>query len=606
MENIKIIIKYICIYIFDMPINSNLIQQSPHLEQDFSSLITNPQLRKISTLQHLDAITSENEVLVNNSYILLTDPGVTNFTIKLQTLLDKLNTDINTQIINQSNDFNQELLNVLSNYYNKSQINTLLDNKYQTLQNYINNLESSFELYQNRINSSIYTKDQINDKISQLQTILTNYVDNNLDNRINEIIDLFNDLNDDLTQYKQLISDTYYTKSQINDLISNLQTEIQNNNSVSSEEILNLLSNYYTKDEIDTSIDNKHQPLYDLITELTSELNTYKSLIAASYYDKDKINQLLGQLQNAINQLQNNIEQVQTNVNITNNKIDNIENELLNNTNTEYENSRIDKLEKELQYIRNNVYIDNIDKIIWQNYGITDNNSTYIIDNQSVTFTINKGTVIAKYNDDTSDENVTNVASYILSTGQLSNNIVTLSTSASEGNQTIKVQYKDHIGENLDGTIAQINFKITKTKYNNYLWIVDSANLTNIVNNGVFNTNAYSTYYSSSLSCPMQSGVYYNVEQIIKEKFYNNSGDISNNALYIILPSQYINLQNLPLIKINGKVLKTNIFELNILGEESRFTIREQANNVNGYYKNIEYSVIKITNSINSGIVLNI
>ena len=58
MENIKIIIKYICIYNFDMPINSNLIQQSPHLEQDFSSLITNPQLRKISTLQHLDSITS--------------------------------------------------------------------------------------------------------------------------------------------------------------------------------------------------------------------------------------------------------------------------------------------------------------------------------------------------------------------------------------------------------------------------------------------------------------------------------------------------------------------------------------------------------------------
>ena len=439
--------------------DSNLIQQSPHY---------NSQLRKISTLDHIENITNENENLINNSYLLLTNPGINNVTIKVHSLLKKIN-------------------------------------------------------------------DIVNDKI-----------DNN-DSNIN-----------------QKISD--------------------------------LISNYYTKEEIQHLVDNNHQLIYVSLSELESQLELNKSFVTNEYYNKDVIDRLLNNILNMINQNKSEVT----------GQLGDIEDELTNNTNNKFTNSRIDKLERSLQYIKNNVEIDNINKIIWKDYGIVGNNSTYIVDKQPITFTINKGIIIAKYNDETEDEDITNIASYTLSAGQLSDNIVTLSTNVSEGNHTIKVQYKNHIGENMDGTIAQINYKITKTKYNNYLWIVDSVNLPNIVSNGVFNNNAYSTYYSTSLNCPMRTGEYYNVEQIIKEKFYNNNGDISNNALYIILPSQYINLQNFPLLKIDGKTLKSNIFELNILNEEFRFNINEQANNITGYFKNIEYSVIKISETINSGIILNI
>lgn len=401
---------------------SDIIQQSPRSDLQY---------KKISSLENINDINEQ----VNNSYLLLTNPNVSNFTVKLQTLIDSINS------IN-----NEEINNKLTQFYN--QVNSLLSN--------------------------------------------------------------------------------YYTK--------------------------------YDIDNIELNNQYKYQTLLNLIDNLQSELNLYKSEVTVNYYNKDEIDELLRRLKTY----------------------------LINN---------INDLKLEINYIKNNITIDNIDSIIWSGYSIVNQQPQYIINTSPINFQFNKGTVTVKYKDDTEDQDITNDAQFIVSTGIIDNNTIILNSSSNNGQHYITVTYQGH------ECSEKLIFNVQKTTYNNYLWIVDSNNLNKIINNNEFIPNNY--IINNSVNCPFESNINYNVKQIIQEKFYNNQEtDLLDQSLYIIIPSIFINLQN-NILKINNKSLKSNIFEINIIGIEKTFIIN-QISNIGNYYKNIEYSIIKISDSINNGIKLNI
>ena len=644
---------------------------------------TDTQLRKISALNHISEITSDNEGTINNSYILLTTPGINNFTIRLQSLLDKINDSINDKIINKINEFNNDFDGIISQYYTKNEVNTLVDNNNNRINDIINNLQSSLNTFKTLVNASYYDKDKINLLLDSIRYDLTEYIDTNISSNVSTILSIYDQLRSELNSLKTKLIDNYYTKDEIDSLLNDLKLlskeYTDSKTQALNQNINNLLSNYYTKSEIDNSINDRHDELYDLFNNIQSALNAYKTQVSVTYYDKDKINSLIDALRydltvyidtnienynTELKELSNNIEAFKTetnnnlnninselstfknevtdNINDINNElsifenevtdninnlntelsnnietfktevndnINNIKNELTNNTNTEFTNSRIDLLEKELNYIKSNIDIDNIDKIIWTDYSIETGISTYIIDiNQTITFNIIKGLVTAYYNDETPNNDITNEANYNISTGQLDNNVVTLKyNSVSAGNHSITVNYKNHDAVNTDNTHAAIKFNVTKTKYNNHFWITDSANINKIIADNIFADTNYRYQIASSTGCPFSDTEEYNAESIIRQKFYNNDNsiDISNNALYLILPTAYIDITG-DILKINTKILKSNIFEIHIIGLESTFNIHEQANNANGYYKYTEYKVIKISETINSGISLNI
>ena len=348
------------------------------------------------------------------------------------------------------------------------------------------------------------------------------------------------------------------------------------------------------------------------LSSLQASFNSYKSLINSSYYTKDKINELLNNLQTEIINNMNEIINDNINESIIED-INCIKNELMSNNDTIFNNSRIDKIEKELKTIKNNVNItvDNIDKVIWENYSILNetNIPTYIINDTSVRFNINKGNVKVIYDDGTPTLNVNSLATYIISTGSISGNTITLDNSSSEGLQTIKVSYNNHLAkESSNDNIAMIQFNTIKTKYYYHFWLVDGNSLSLIFNGSTLNNDAINYAINSSFSCPMKSNTNYYAEQLIRDKFYNsdNSQDLSNQALYLIIPSTFVNLQNNINLKINNQSLKSNIFEINIIGLENTFVVQESAYNLEGYTKNINYSLIKISETINSGINLNI
>lgn len=398
------------------------------------------------------------------------------------------------------------------------------------------------------------------------------------------------------------------SKIKVNTIFDSITDEVDNKLLDNKEELLNIfderIDDFYDKDDVDELINSKHQLIYNTLDELESEIENETVRVNNEYYNKDKINSLLYGLR----------LEFQNKENAINSKLDDINDELTDNTNERYNNSRLDKIEKGLQFIRNNIYIDNIDKIVWSNYnisGISEINPEYIINiGETKTFTINKGIVMAKYTDETDDQNITNEVDYIISSGQLNKDtgVVTLKYgNVTDGDKNITVKYKDHIGETNSGSLAEIKFHITKLKYNKYLWIVDSAHLNNIIDGGVFKTTAYQYACESNAStCPMQKNKIYNASNIIKSKFnIDNSLDISSFSLYIILPSEYISISNNKLT-INGSRLKTNIFEIDIEGLESTFIINEQSTQSSQYSTQIEYSLIKISNTITNGVNLNI
>lgn len=410
------------------------------------------------------------------------------------------------------------------------------------------------------------------------------------------------------TDNKDIIDNSYLLLANSNEkknyklLIKSLLDKINDQYEEKSNQLLEtfehiLEDNYYTIDEINANVDNKHQLLYTLINELETEIDEHKEFIIDEYYNRDQIRALINGLRT----------ELITKETAINNVLNNITDELTNNTNTMFNNSRLDRVEKILQYVANN--IDTIAKIIWKNYkidGTTESNPTYIVDNLPVTFTINKGVVMAKYIDETPDEDITNSVQFVTSTGTLNDNTITLNTNCAEGQQKITVQYKDHITETNTGEEAKIEFIVKKPKYNYYFWIVDSVNLSKIFNGESFNNSFYTYACEHSTGCPMSVSKTYVTLNLILEKFYSgNSSNFINNSVYIILPTQFINTSEFPLIKINGNYLKTT-FKFEVISLDGTFTINESSTNVSEYSKQIEYSIIKIADKANDGQKLNI
>lgn len=316
-------------------------------------------------------------------------------------------------------------------------------------------------------------------------------------------------------------------------------------------------------------------------------------------------------------------------------------NTLVNKFGTVGIKDRLDQLELGLQAIRDSLHIDNISQLIWSGYnGIDGFESVCIVDSSHhKNFSVTKGILTATHNDGTPNETIdvsSDDVEYILfnQNGELvsnykqiidkdennncrvqlvdANNKVLLSG----GTYKIGIRYKDHIGViNSENEIAGINFKVVVPQYTNYLWIVDSSHLSLIINDSVFNTNSITYACGNSTACPMSSGgTSYNAQSIITTTFNVNQSNISNNALYIILPKSFCNIisTNQNKMKINGKWLKSgSLGEIVGIIEESTFIVNQHANPVatidlSTFTKDIIYGIYKIEDSINSGQDLNI
>ena len=289
---------------------------------------------------------------------------------------------------------------------------------------------------------------------------------------------------------------------------------------------------------------------------------------------------------------------------------------------------RVDQLEQSLQNLRNNLNLDNIDKVIWSNYGFVNSsfNPVCVVDStHTVNFAVKRGVILVKYNDGTPDEYITDNSNieYVITTGDIykedsGNGIVTLSyaNTKSEGKQQIGIKYKDHLAVNNSNEIAAVEFNTIIPKYKNYFWMVDSSHLSNIVNDGQFISGSESKSVNNSTGFPMVTSKLYNAASLVKEKFGLTDNQLDMFGLYIILPKALFTLNSNGQLQVKNTnySLRSGSFVINRIVEESTFTINQNASAVSGYDQNllsgytkpIVYSVLKISNSISTGQDLNI
>lgn len=518
---------------------------------------------------------------------------------------------------------------------NLSNINSLFPDKTENEINKINNLSYLLLSYNNG-----------NDiKINYIQTIkelidkIINNVKDNVIGDLSSVIESYNQIDDNIDEssitnlndlllsipelYKSLLNKINSLEENDNKLeyqqnsLNNKNQEISKQLSILGKELTNsyneLTTNIVNLNNILTNTTDKFE---NDIENLNSKIDQFinQEYISKTYFEKT-ITQITNQYNRQLEEMFNSIKLLITESNNSSeyieSEIDKIKNEIVNNQNG-IDNTRIDnlelsysKLDSDIKDIKHNgnISVDYIDKIIWEDYQITSELKSKYISGE--TFTIDKGKVTLYYNDGTEPEDITSKAIFNIFGGTLNGNIVT--TGNRSGNYHISVNYNNHEAINRDNSPAKISFEVIYPIYNNYLWFVDGFNLNKIINqNRQFTENCidYSIQSSTINQCPMVEGNKYIINQILIDKFNNYD---ENSGLYMIIPSEYISIQNNISLYINGKPLKSNILDIEIIGKEYELIMNTKSSNVSTQpTKPISYSVIYITDSqINKGIQLN-
>jgi prefoldin subunit 5 len=123
--------------------------------------------------------------------------------------------------------------------------------------------------------SNYYVKSEVDNLIKTSQDELSSNVDeviNNITDRINAHYIKLENLRKDVNSLNEKILTDYYTKDDIDNRLSNLSGNVD-------------LSNYYTKDQINTTVDKVN----DDVDKIDDEVNDLKLKVATDYYTKAEI-----------------------------------------------------------------------------------------------------------------------------------------------------------------------------------------------------------------------------------------------------------------------------------------------------------------------------
>ncbi len=583
-------------------------------------LIIQSNREQLSRISDLTEISNEDTQILNNSYLLLAypapgngEPG-RNYKQTVQSLLEYFSQHIKDDIISdlKNADTIEEINNILAAYGEQLEELGLSDliTRTQLKNTYLAPIHRTIENYQNIIKN-------IQDHLSESETTQNN-INQELTNNIQDIsntISQLSQVNEEQNTRLLNLEETYVSKNDLRDSYNILQQEINNyNNSITelkndvlahdieSEEALSELSNNVTL------LSNSLDIIQQQVSDNTQKINEFDSTEYISKTELDrKLLQITSTFNNYVNEMFNSIQALfgesAESSEYMSNELTKIKNELMTNENGLLGDSRIDKLEEDVLDIRHSGIspVDVIDKVVWTGYSIPTVKDRYISGEQ---FVINKGTVTVYYNDGSAPENVTNKAVFNISGGTLNNYIVTAGNTTTTGK--ITVTYNNHTAVNEDNTSARLTFNVVKPEYYNYLWFTDGSNINKIIENNQFTDNCIDFIANSKLigQCPMVQNTQYNVFNILNNKFENIDID---SGLYMIIPSQYITIDNNNII-INSKPVTVGNFPINIDGViEPNIVLETKSTNVpTQLIKNIEYMIIYISSeTINSAIVLN-
>ena len=161
--------------------------------------------------------------------------------------------------------------------------------------------------------------------------------------------------------------------------------------------------------------------------------------------------------------------------------------------------------------------------------------------------------------------------------------------------------------------------EITVTEsYSTYFWLVNESNINTLINNSSIMTDAESYAIRSVTSgCPMEKNKKYNALSLILSKFgMDDSLEKIKESLYIILPSNYLSYEGNNIL-ISNNYLRTNTLDINVFNKSEINVTHQTVKTIKTVYNyedrieitteniNIQYSCLKVVDSIESGLELN-
>lgn len=419
----------------------------------------------------------------------------------------------------------------------------------QKLSSLYNDINEKFKALINDFNNT--NNDNFNNSLEQLRKELTALINTKSTLTINDVKRLINQyphLSE--SDVKRIIKEEdYVTLAEILPYINSVKEELLSDiNSLNNtiNKIQSSLSNYYTKNQVDSLYISTNNAITEQVTALQNQLTEALRIIDNKYLTIEDFN-------TSINQITNSTEE-----NLTR-----LENKI--NENHTANGEKFSELDNKILTIEN------------------------------------------KINDVANELTINTNIEYANSRIDL------LEAKAAELQSTI-----DDIKEN--GYIPTPPMpEITVTEsYSTYFWLVNESNINALINNSSIIDDAESYAIRSVTSgCPMEKNKKYNALSLILSKFgMDDSLEKIKESLYIILPSSYLSYEGNNIL-ISNNYLRTNTLDINVFNKSEINVTHQTVKTIKTVYNyedrieitteniNIQYSCLKVVDSIESGLELN-
>ena len=437
----------------------------------------------------------------------------------------------------------------------------------QKLSSLYNDINEKFITLINNYNST--NSDNFNNSLEQLRQELTALINTKSTVSINDVKRLINQyphLSE--ADVKRIINEEDdLTLTEILPYINNAKEELRSDiNSVNYtiNRIQSSLSNYYTKNQVDSIYVSTNNAITDQVTALQNQLTEALRIFANKYLTIEDFNITINQITNS------NVE----NLTRLENKIN--ENAAANEVQLSELNNKINE-----NHTANGEKFTELD------------NKLLIIEN--------------KINDVANELTINTNIEYNNSRIDL------LEAKAAELQSTI-----DDIKENGYTPTPPMPETTVTESYSTYFWLVNESNINTLINNSSIMSAAESYAIRSVTSgCPMQKNKKYNALSLILSKFgMDDSLEKIQESLYIILPSNYLSYEGNNIL-ISNNYLRTNTLDINVFNKSEINVTHQTVKTIKTVYNyedrtettteniNIQYSCLKVVDSIESGLELN-
>ena len=419
----------------------------------------------------------------------------------------------------------------------------------QKLSSLYNDINEKFKALINDFNNT--NNDNFNNSLEQLRKELTALINTKSTLTINDVKRLINQyphLSE--SDVKRIIKEEdYVTLPEILPYINSVKEELLSdinslNNTINN--IQSSLSNYYTKNQVDSLYISTNNAITEQVTALQNQLTEALRIIDNKYLTIEDFN-------TSINQITNSTEE-----NLTR-----LENKI--NENHTANGEKFSELDNKILTIEN------------------------------------------KINDVANELTINTNIEYANSRIDL------LEAKAAELQSTI-----DDIKENgYIPTPPMAEITVTES-YSTYFWLVNESNINTLINNSSIMPDAESYAIRSVTSgCPMEKNKKYNALSLILSKFgMDDSLEKIKESLYIILPSNYLSYEGNNIL-ISNNYLRTNTLDINVFNKSEINVTHQTVKTIKTVYNyedrieitteniNIQYSCLKVVDSIESGLELN-